>query len=332
MTNRERFMNTLNFKPVDRVPMIEWAGWWDKTYKRWFSEGLPESSNIFEYFGLDNHIQFWLQHKTWDCPGPAYHGAGLLKDEKDYENFKKFIFPKDAVSSLIPELKRLKPLHEKGDFPIWITFEGFFWFPRTLFGIENHLFSFYDYPELYHRICSDLVDFQLNMLEQFCEILTPDFMTFAEDMSYNHGPMLSKELFDEFLVPYYKKVTPVLKQRGIKIFVDTDGNVMPMIPWLRGVGVEGILPLERQAGVDVSEIRSLYPDMLMLGGYNKIIMKDGEAAMRSEFERLLPTMKSGGYIASVDHQTPPDVSIDNYKIYMDLYREYSIKASKKQLV
>jgi uroporphyrinogen-III decarboxylase len=327
MTNRERFNNTFNFKPVDRVPMIEWAGWWDKTYTRWFDERLPTSCNIFEFFGLDNHRQFWLQHKTADCPTPAFHGASLMENEEDYENFKKYLFPENAVSSLVPELKRLKSLQERGDIPIWITFEGFFWFPRTIFGIENHLYSFYDYPELYHRICSDLVDFQLKMLEQFCEILTPDFMTFAEDMSYNHGPMLSKELFDEFLAPYYRKVVPILKQHGIKIFVDTDGNVMPMIPWLREVGIEGILPLERQAGVDVAEIRRLYPDLLMLGGYNKLIMKDGEAAMRAEFERLLPTMKSGGYIASVDHQTPPDVSLENYKIYMKLFEEYSVKAA-----
>ena len=56
-------------------------------------------------------------------------------------------------------------------------------------------------------------------------------------------------------------------------------------------------------------------------------MKDGEAAMRIEFERLLPTMKTGGYIASVDHQTPPDVSLENYKIYMKLFKEYSVKAA-----
>lgn len=327
MTNRERFNNTLNFKPVDRVPMIEWATWWDKTTSRWFDEGLPASSDIFDFFGLDNYRQFWPLHKTPNCPPPAFHGAGLINDEKDYENFKKYLFPQNAVSSLLTELKAIKPFHDRGDFPVWISIEGFFWFPRTIFGIENHLFSFYDYPELYHRICSDLVIFQLKMIEEFCEILTPDFMTFAEDMSYNHGPMLSKELFDEFLAPYYRKVVPILKQKGIKVFVDTDGNVMPMIPWLREVGIEGILPLERQAGVDVAEIRRLYPDMLMIGGYNKLIMKDGEVAMQTEFERLLSTMKSGGYIASVDHQTPPNVSLENYKIYMKIFNQYSIKAA-----
>jgi hypothetical protein len=31
-------------------------------------------------------------------------------------------------------------------------------------------------------------------------------MSFAEDMSYNNGPMLSKEIFDEFLAPFYRAV------------------------------------------------------------------------------------------------------------------------------
>ena len=30
MTARERFRRALNFEPCDRLPMIEWAMWWDK--------------------------------------------------------------------------------------------------------------------------------------------------------------------------------------------------------------------------------------------------------------------------------------------------------------
>jgi len=42
ITNRERFADVLNFRPVDRLPAIEWATWWDKTLARWYEEGLPE--------------------------------------------------------------------------------------------------------------------------------------------------------------------------------------------------------------------------------------------------------------------------------------------------
>jgi uroporphyrinogen-III decarboxylase len=63
----------------------------------------------------------------------------------------------------------------------------------------------------------------------------------------------------------------------------------------------------------------------MLGGFDKMVMKNGEAAMRAEFERLLPVMRAGGYIPSVDHQTPPDVSIENYRTYIRLLKEYCAK-------
>ena len=64
----------------------------------------------------------------------------------------------------------------------------------------------------------------------------------------------------------------------------------------------------------------------MMDGYDKMVMSKGEEKMRMEFERILPVMKSGGYIPSVDHQTPPEVSLDNYRIYLKLFEEYAQRA------
>jgi uroporphyrinogen-III decarboxylase len=64
----------------------------------------------------------------------------------------------------------------------------------------------------------------------------------------------------------------------------------------------------------------------MLGGYDKMVVSKGEKDMRAEFERLLPVMRAGGFIPSMDHQTPPEVSLANYRIYLRLFREYCEKA------
>jgi len=61
----------------------------------------------------------------------------------------------------------------------------------------------------------------------------------------------------------------------------------------------------------------------MIGHYDKMVMHLGEAAMRAEFERLVPLMRSGGFILSVDHQTPPAVSMDDYRLYLRLLNEYT---------
>ena len=52
-----------------------------------------------------------------------------------------------------------------------------------------------------------------------------------------------------------------------------------------------------------------------------MVMDKGEQAMRDEFERLMPLMKSGGFIPSVDHQTPPHVTIEQYRLYRRLLDE-----------
>src|SRR5208283_3132174 len=122
--------------------------------------------------------------------------------------------------------------------------------------------------------------FNLRLLDQILQVCVPTFMTIAEDMSYNHGPMISKRTFDAFLAPYYRQLVPRLLERQIMPFVDTDGDV----PWLAEVGVNGVLPLERQAGVDGMRLRERYPRLRMIGHFDKMTMNRGEAAMRAEFE------------------------------------------------
>jgi uroporphyrinogen-III decarboxylase len=329
MRNRERFLNCLNFKkPEDRLPMVEWAVRWNKTLDRWRSEGLPSdfgSNETSEYLGLDMLRQFWLAAKGSNYP-VMERGQGPVSDSLSYGRIKEFLYPADTVEKIRNRLIELKPLHQNGDVVIWISLEGFFWFPRQLFGIERHFYMFYDDPELMHRINRDLAEYNIFLIEEFCKILKPDFMSFAEDMSYNHGPMLSYKLFRGLLLPYYKKVMPVLKKHNIITFIDSDGQVEEMIPWFIEAGIEGVFPLERQAGVDVVRIRRKFPDFKMIGAYDKMVMSKGEEAMQQEFERLLPVMKSGGFIPSCDHQTPPEVSLENYKIYIKLMKEYCEKA------
>jgi hypothetical protein len=329
-TNRSRFLKVMAGEtPSDRMPMLEWATWWDQTVHRWESEGLPQMDGtaMKRYFDLDVDMQHWFWEIKPGAPNPpTRHGQGWINSEKDYDALLPFLYPENAFDINWAKDRALG--QESGEEIVWITFSGFFWWPRVLFGIEQHLFAFYDQAELMHRINQDQVDFILKNLDALCKYVTPDFMTFGEDLSYNHGPMLSKKQFDDFLAPYYRQTVPVLKERGVQPLIDSDGDVEMLIPWFEEVGLEGILPLERMAGVDVARIRKNHPKWKMIGGFDKTVMHLGEAAIRREFERLLPVIRSGRYIPSVDHQTPPGVSLEDYRLYLRLFREYAEKAVK----
>ena len=332
MTSRERFQAIMEFKKPDRLPVVEWASWWDRTLERWHGEGLDpaimDRYAICRHLGLEVYRQDWFRCIRPEGPEPASHGAGILDaddPEASYENLRKDLYQIDDRWPVDPKTWGIwAKEQEKGESVIWFTVDGFFWFPRTLFGIENHLYAFYDYPELMHRINQDLADWILRIIERVGTYCEPDFMTFAEDLSYNHGPMLSEEMFDTFMLPYYRQVIPRLKERGTRPFIDSDGDVVRAAPWFWRAGIEGILPLERQAGVDLAEIRKLTPEMRFIGHFDKMVMTEGEAAMRAEFERLLPLAREGGFIISVDHQTPPGVALDDYKLYLRIFHEYAL--------
>lgn len=329
MTPRDRFLRTLNFEPCpDRLPLVEWAAWWDLTINRWKTEGLPPEldwDQSLAFFGLDPLVLIYAAAGPEVMPA---EGVAVVTDDSTYDALRPELFSDTRIVSAVAQARSLQPRHDRGEIVIRVWLDGYFWFPRKLFSVVPHLLSFYDQPALLHRMNRDLADFNERMLDAICAVLAPDMVGFAEDMSYNNGPMLSQACFDEFLLPYYQRTVPVIRRHGIKALVDTDGDVTDMIPWLLRAGLDGVYPLERQAGVDVARLRAQYPRLLMLGGYDKLVVSKGEAAMRREFERLLPVMRTGGYIPSMDHQTPPEVSLADYRIYMRLFREYTERAAQ----
>jgi hypothetical protein len=325
MNHVERFRALMDFQPIDRPPRWEWAMWWDKTLDRWYAEGLPRNLTgvfeIHEYFGLDPYKQFWFSTTDPTIEAVQHHVEGMVANMDDYLRVRPRLYPDHSAA--MEEMAAWDRRQREGDAVVWTTLEGFFWFPRTLMGFEKLMLGYYDQPELIHQINQDLLEFNLRLLEQMGKVCVPVFTTIAEDMSYNHGPMVSRRTCDEFLSPYYRKLQARIKEMGMLTVVDTDGDVTRLVPWLEEMGVEGVLPLERQAGVDGMALRRQFPKLRMIGHYDKMVMHKGESAMRTEFERLLPLIRTGGFLPSVDHQTPPEVPLSEYRVFLRLLREYT---------
>jgi len=56
----------------------------------------------------------------------------------------------------------------------------------------------------------------------------------------------------------------------------------------------------------------------MMGGIDKRALVAGKEAIDRELEARIPFMlKRGGYIPTVDHLVPPDVSFENFRYYRE---------------
>jgi hypothetical protein len=329
MTPRERFRAIMNFEPFDRLPVVEWCMWWDETTDRWRGEGLADGvrgDDLRRHFGLE----IWTQRGVG--MGPVPNVTIIEPVVRTMDEYSALVagglYPPNEQAIDTEMWQSLLDPQDRGEIVVWLTLDGPFWWPRILLGDQEMLLIYYDDPALMHRIIDDMTEYHLRTLDEVVKIITPDFMTWAEDFSYKHGPLIGRDLFDEFLAPYYRAVAARLHEHGVPCIVDTDGDPTISVPWFVDCGVDGLLPWEANAGCDVSAVRAQWPELLMIGGFNKVVMHQGEAAIRAEFERLLPTATTGGFIISCDHQTPPQVSLEDYQLYLRLFREYAEAAAK----
>lgn len=212
-------------------------------------------------------------------------------------------------------------------FPTRIRVPGFFGFGRQLMGLIAWLKAFYQNQELVHEMEAFWADFLIGTLKPAVEALKSsiDCVTIWEDMAYRKGPHISPRLFREFLLPGYMRLTEFLRHYGIDtVLTDSDGNILPLVPIFLEAGVKGLYPLEVQAGMDAIALRKEYGKRLILiGNIDKRAIALGRDAIEREVGSKLPYLKrEGGYIPSLDHEVPPDVSYQNYCYYLEFLRKY----------
>jgi uroporphyrinogen decarboxylase len=193
---------------------------------------------------------------------------------------------------------------------------GFFGAPRYLMGEMALLMGFLDEPELVRRVVGHLADLWATLYDRVLSEVKVDCIHIWEDMSFKNGPLISPDLFLEFLVPAYRKVTDVAKSHGVTtVLVDTDGDCTRLLEHFLAGGVTGLYPFEVQAGMDVKAIREAFPRLQILGGIDKKELV-GRERIDAELMRRIPGMIGrGGYIPMVDHQVPPHVSWEDYRYY-----------------
>ncbi|MBA4388574.1 MAG: hypothetical protein C0404_11370 [Verrucomicrobia bacterium] len=197
---------------------------------------------------------------------------------------------------------------------------GFYWRARELMGTVNLSYAWYDYPELMHEMMEFFADFLIETSRPALQKLKVDYFVFNEDMSMKGGPLLGPDTYREFIFPHFKRVIDFLRSNGVRyIAVDSDGDPTVLIPHLLDAGVDTIWPVERASDVSPQEWRRQFGrDLRIWGGVDKRILPLGPEAIRKHLAEFIPLIEEGGFIPTVDHTVPPDVSWDNFRHYMSL--------------
>jgi len=249
--------------------------------------------------------------------------AQPVKDWATWKEYKKRLDP-DTPERWPDDWDSYVNKMNTRDFPVILDVGSFFGFLREWMGLEELLYTFYDNPNLIEDMMDTILNLELEVIKRTVKDIKIDQASFWEDMCFKTGPLISPAMFRKFMVPRYRQITDLLHKNGIDIiFVDSDGNLDELLPlWLES-GVNYIWPFEVAAGNDVVAIRKKYgKDLIIGGGIDKReLLKDKDAVRKEVMSKVPFLLESGGYFPSVDHEVPPDISLENYLYFINTMRE-----------
>lgn len=348
MTNRERIINCVLGKPIDRTPFVGYFGPWGETCERWMKEGAKDwNAWSDESIGFDAGFELMTAYVA-HFYRPAYEFKVLREEgeiivyqdengvinearkghssipkilknpvacREDWEKIKAERLNPDFAARIPADfentcerLKNSDKIIQVGAFPY-----GVFGTMRDLIGVEELMYKFYDEPELIHDMMNDITDFWLGIYEEIAKYIQIDLIHIWEDMSGKTGSLISPAMVQEFMLPCYRKIKAFADAKDIPIItVDTDGICDELIPLFQSAGVNLMLPFEVQAGNDIIELRKRFPGMAMFGGIDKMKVARGEKDIDEIMETIAPLMGKPGYIPQLDHTIPPEIGYRDY--------------------
>ncbi len=353
MNNRERFLNTLRFEPVDHPPLLL-GGPWFETRRRWEQEGLPAGVDLYEYFDLEpvSLVNVSIETRLF----PAFPEELLQEDDT-------YVILRTAKGSIVKRRKemrhsgaehyleyavkgpadrewlaaRLDPANAERFRNGWeqrlaenrgrrltlVDFGSFFGDLHEHMGTEQTALAFYDCPDFVHWYNDRIAAICEAGIERVLPAGGVDLMGGHEDMAYKGASMLSPAMFREFMAPYYRRTVGKARALGQWLFLmDSDGDINELIPEWLAVGVNMFTPCEVAAGMDVRRLRAEYGrEVLLMGGLDKRAFARGKEEVKAELQAKLPLAAEGGYIPTFDHGVPPDVPWENYRYYVELSKE-----------
>ncbi|MDR0655092.1 MAG: hypothetical protein LBG22_02160, partial [Treponema sp.] len=196
---------------------------------------------------------------------------------------------------------------------------GFYWRAREWMGTENLSLAWYDDPALCDDMMEFIADFTIEGLKPVLDEIAPDYIMISEDMSMKSGPLLGPDTYKRFIFPHMRRLVDYIKSKGTRyVLVDSDGSPELLIPLLMEAGVDGIWPLERASeNTDPAYIRAKYgKDLRIWGAVDKRCIAAGPKAIDEHLRTMIPLIEEGGFIPTVDHEVPPDISLENFRYYL----------------
>ena len=344
-------MKAIRFEPPDYLPF--WDGYWGDFPAKWCQyKGLPPDTKPDDYYGCCVSIQLGDESLFPSASGRirtegeyeivndgwgrivqrSYKNKGyfsktierILKEPADLE--KVIVEPADLDSRFAGFPAKVQAEKKRG-YCVFAKIGGLYCRGQFVRGEENLLMDMM----LDKDFCNDFFDLMAEHLTQMAlqtlkrGNLWDTGLFVYDDMAGTKMPNFSPEVFEEFLLPRYKKMLSIVRKAGCAhVFFHSDGNIAPLLDLLIESGFEGFNPLEPDCGLNIIKLREKYGNkMIFFGGVcNKHVLPKGDKKeIEAHVRPRIELGREGGLIfgaASIGDDVAPEA----YDYYMSLVKKH----------
>lgn len=131
-------------------------------------------------------------------------------------------------------------------------------------GFEEGLCAMFEEPEEVSALLHYMADVYEPIVEKTAEYYQADCVYFLDDTASKYNPFISKKMFDEILMPVYRRLTKPFREREIPIQFHNCGRCEDFIEDIVSLGVKVMDPM--QTTNDLLAIKEKYGNKLVMAG------------------------------------------------------------------
>lgn len=217
---------------------------------------------------------------------------------------------------------------------IYANFGGKFFEPSTyLYRMDNLMMNLALEPDAMHRLYDALLSLHLNALSLYLKAVGPyiDVLGIVgDDLGMQTGPLLSADMFREFLKPRYKAMVDFVKQNypHIKICMHSCGSIVQFLPDLIDLGIGAVNPVQISCkGMDPKTLKQKFGDSITFwgGGCDTgyyLTQGTPEEIRRHVEENIRTFSPGGGFVFQQVHNILANVPPQNIMAMMEAVNKF----------
>jgi hypothetical protein len=317
MSSRERFRETMGYGTPDRVPYFE-EGIRSDVLTAWRTQGLTKDTDLATLFPCDHRERIEVDLE----PRPKL--LSRLDKMTDLIKFGRRLNPSDKARLPRQWSRRVRDWKSREHVLMLYVHRGFF----LTMGVRNWdsfidvMTLLMDQPDVVRKRMQIQGEFAARLSDRILQEVQVDAVVFSEPIGGNDRPLISPQMYEEFVLKNYEPVLDVLRRHNIAtICLQTFANARILIPSILKWGFNCLWACE--VNIEAMDYRSLRKefgrDLRLIGGIDLDALRKDKAAIRQEIEEKVPPLiEQGGFIPLADGRVRADVPFENYVYYRQL--------------